>query len=91
MKDNPKSRTSLICKELNITYSELNEILDIIKQNDYAEIYINEKYMINFSGKLFVDNYYKNIFKGIFKNYLFQIILALISFGLGLLSGLLLK
>lgn len=87
----PSITVTDISNLMKLPITDMNEILETLERYDYAVIYIDGTYEVNFLGKIFKQDYYRNIFQSIFKTYIFQIILTLISFGLGLLSGLLLK
>lgn len=91
MINNPNNNFSDISKKFDLNSLELSEIIRELKERDFASLDMSGYYDVSFKGKLFSKNYKSDIIKSIFKNYLFQIILSLLTFALGLLSGYLLK
>lgn len=91
MINNPNLNVDDIRNHFKFDDKLFDMIMEKLNNIGYISICLGMIFDVNISGYEFVKSYHSNQLKSIFRDYIFQIILSLLSFGLGLLSGLILK
>jgi len=82
----PKNILAQLSDYLKLSYQQTHKLVRKLSAEGYIKLYLMDTYSVELDGYIFVKEYYKNIFKDLFKNYIFQIILVILSFLLGRLS-----
>lgn len=91
MIENPNNTLNDGFEYLKIDQNSFDAIIDQLVKMDYIILTMAQTYLISIDGYEFKYSYKSNRLKYIFRNYIFQIILTLLTFLLGLISGLMLK